>query len=588
MDRIDKFYTDDEYSQFADNPTILGFDPWIWASEPPEEYATEKSNASYQSQHGCLLQRMVQQRKAELMEALFPLRTSHHLQCLSWLELEYSYGLYLKEIIDRVGYASCDNMSGYVDSDITLMILEIGRFFTEIDYSNRPKGFSKGDIQGSVGPFSNGPWLEDTRKQYTLNNLHQRCFTKGLLVDWQKCKISRLRFTNMVGISMTDREAELAYILEIIISIKNVRVSKTHLLADIGDEVCNEFILDFFDKVLQRGIDESLEQANGQVFAAKYFDFANLKSLGGLSLVWTDNIDDHLRLSPSTRTLKLFWDISILDQSLLFWSHARCLKKFRSVQIVRSILFLLPTALTAASLIRSSSDASKIKPLYELRTTYRLIFHNANARHFLSRETCAVNANKGLGIMIHDLRVNINSSRARKILKHLLQSPVPSKIKRKHTGNLTPQSTRHIWWAISLALRYLKRFFQPKPAPSTLSTFLTSGPPYPLDLCWHLENILLPYPQFFGESDSMRSFSSFPRFEPRLRELKFYLDNQKPSGWYQMWKDKRDKVQYVTFWAVLVFGTVGIVLALASLAVGIAQAAAAFQAVGYTQEPKIS
>lgn len=44
-----------------------------------------------------------------------------------------------------------------------------------------------------------------------------------------------------------------------------------------------------------------------------------------------------------------------------------------------------------------------------------------------------------------------------------------------------------------------------------------------------------------------------------------------------MWKDKRDRPQHVTFWAVLVFGTISITLALISVAVSSAQTVAAFQ-----------
>ena len=77
----------------------------------------------------------------------------------------------------------------------------------------------------------------------------------------------------------------------------------------------------------------------------------------------------------------------------------------------------------------------------------------------------------------------------------------------------------------------------------------------------------------------MCSFSEFPRFGSRLREHKFYMDNRKPSSWYQMWKDKRDRVQYVTFWAVLVFGTINIALALMSVAVSSAQTVAAFRSI---------
>ena len=46
-----------------------------------------------------------------------------------------------------------------------------------------------------------------------------------------------------------------------------------------------------------------------------------------------------------------------------------------------------------------------------------------------------------------------------------------------------------------------------------------------------------------------------------------------------MWKDKRDRVQHVTFWAVLVFGTISIVLALISIAVSSAQTVAAFRSI---------
>ena len=178
--------------------------------------------------------------------------------------------------------------------------------------------------------------------------------------------------------------------------------------------------------------------------------------------------------------------------------------------------------------------------------------------------------------MIHDLRIDISSRRARRILKYFLKASVPRKI--AHHDEQTSKNPRHLWWPIQRALDYIQKFLQRKQSPPTIATFLASGPPYPLDMCWHLENLLLPHPQFFGESYNMRSFSSFPCFGPRLRELKFYMDNQKPSGWYQMWRDKRDRVQYVTFWAVLVFGTISVVLALGSLLVGSAQTAAAFEA----------
>ncbi len=238
----------------------------------------------------------------------------------------------MKSIVRRVGFAKCDNPIGFVDSDIVSAIIEVGRFFTEIDYSNRPKDFEKRNIPAAVGPFANGQWPDYIRKQYTLNSLHQRCHSKGLLKDWQNNRIRRFMWDAAgahTALSIPYHEAELVYILEIVLPIKNRESSTEHLLARIGDKDCNKFILDFLDELIPLQFEEGLEQANGHGFSMEELNFGMLKSLGGLSIIWTDCIDDHLRLSPSSRTLKLFWDISLLDQSLLFWFDARCLKQSR-------------------------------------------------------------------------------------------------------------------------------------------------------------------------------------------------------------------------------------------------------------------
>ncbi len=109
------------------------------------------------------------------MEALFPLRTSHILQSMSWPELEYSYSLHLKEIVNRCGLAKRDNAIGFVDSDVISIILEVGRFFTELDYSNRPKDFQRGIHPDAVGPFVSEIWSKETREKFTLDELHRRC-----------------------------------------------------------------------------------------------------------------------------------------------------------------------------------------------------------------------------------------------------------------------------------------------------------------------------------------------------------------------------------------------------------------------------
>ena len=543
----------------------MGFDPWDWAYKTPDYSDVDAYNAYHQIDHGKLLQGTVLSRKSELMEALFPLRTSNLLQCMSWPELEYSYGLHLENIINRLGFSKCDNAIGYMDSDITLMIIEIGRFFTELDYLNRPENFDSGNIPDAAGPFMNGPWSKDTRKKFSLTELHRRCHEKGLMKDWKGNDIVRIVFESGSGAGTTKGQAGILYILEVIFAINRGRRENWPLRRTISEGEGQMFILDFLELFHAPDSRDDLEQSNDPVFGAHDLNVQTLMSLGGLRVVWTDCIDDHLRLSISARTLTVFWDVSLLDQSLLFWYNANSLKTFGGNMDIHN---------------SNATRNSQLGVLYELKMTYRLLFHNLDAKQFTTTETCAVkDANKRPGIMVHDLRVDVNSSRARRILKHLLNTPAPDKLARKIPGKARHSQSRRIWWPIDRALSRLQTLFYRNSPPSTISNHLASGPPYSLDLCWHLENILTPYPALVGESESMRSFSNFPRFSSRLRELKFYMDNQRPSGWYQIWKDKRDRVQYVTFWAVLVFGTISILLALISIAVSGAQTVAAFRSV---------
>lgn len=157
------------------------------------------------------------------MEALFPLRTSNMLQCMSWPELEYSYGLHLSNVIERLGFAKRDNAIGYTDSDITSVLIETGRFFTELDYSNRPKDFREGNNPDAAGPFLNGPWSEDTRNRFNLNELHRRCHENGLIKDWEYNNILRVVFNSNSRTGTTERQSQLTYILEAIFTINTAR-----------------------------------------------------------------------------------------------------------------------------------------------------------------------------------------------------------------------------------------------------------------------------------------------------------------------------------------------------------------------------
>lgn len=73
-------------------------------------------------------------------------------------------------------------------------------------------------------------------------------------------------------------------------------------------------------------------------------------------------------------------------------------------------------------------------------------------------------------------------------------------------------------------------------------------------------------------------YSRFPNYEQRLRELRAYMDSCNPTGLRALWRDKRNTLNYYTFWGVIVFGTLSVVLAIFSLGVSAAQTYATFKA----------
>lgn len=67
------------------------------------------------------------------------------------------------------------------------------------------------------------------------------------------------------------------------------------------------------------------------------------------------------------------------------------------------------------------------------------------------------------------------------------------------------------------------------------------------------------------------SYSQFPIYETRLRQLRSYMDSQQPKGLGALWKDRRNSNTYYTFWFVTIFGCLSVFLATCGLAVSIVQ-----------------
>ena len=99
------------------------------------------------------------------------------------------------------------------------------------------------------------------------------------------------------------------------------------------------------------------------------------------------------------------------------------------------------------------------------------------------------------------------------------------------------------------------------------------GPPYSLDMLEHISAAVgIPL-----EDDQL--FTSYNLFGDRLRQLQCLLDERKPHGLKQVWKDNRDSMAFYTFWAVIVFGAFGVILSIFGLAVSIVQTVGTFQSI---------
>lgn len=73
------------------------------------------------------------------------------------------------------------------------------------------------------------------------------------------------------------------------------------------------------------------------------------------------------------------------------------------------------------------------------------------------------------------------------------------------------------------------------------------------------------------EKSSYSSQDDFPLFGQRLTKLQDFSLRQQPSRLRDLWHDRRNPLQWYTFWAVLVVGGLSLVLAVLQLIVGILQ-----------------
>lgn len=103
-----------------------------------------------------------------------------------------------------------------------------------------------------------------------------------------------------------------------------------------------------------------------------------------------------------------------------------------------------------------------------------------------------------------------------------------------------------------------------------MSYFLQPNRPRVSDIEYHLLNAKDKLPP-------TQLFEKYGTWGDRLRQLKAYMDGQKPEGIRGLWADKRDSLQWYTFWAVIIVGSISLLLSFLSLAVSTVQTVGTFE-----------
>ena len=74
-----------------------------------------------------------------------------------------------------------------------------------------------------------------------------------------------------------------------------------------------------------------------------------------------------------------------------------------------------------------------------------------------------------------------------------------------------------------------------------------------------------------NDKDTYELHKDFPALRSRIVKLHQALSASKPSTWKELWRDRRDSANWLTFWAVIIFGAVAILLAFAQVVLQIIQ-----------------
>jgi hypothetical protein len=164
---------------------------------------------------------------------------------------------------------------------------------------------------------------------------------------------------------------------------------------------------------------------------------------------------------------------------------------------------------------------------------------------------------------------NLHDAEAESSTIHACASDVPDN---HHWG--TKQDVTQLLEEILLSYRLLigqnirsRRLFQ------KLSPFQGMPANFRDDLLVQLCTSKDSVPLGLVQRDAYELARDFPHLRTRLVRLDHHLNQRKPRSWTELWLDNRDSASWLTFWAVIIIGGIGLLLALIQVILQIVQIA---------------
>lgn len=258
-----------------------------------------------------------------------------------------------------------------------------------------------------------------------------------------------------------------------------------------------------------------LEEASSPTFAAETFTVQYLQDFGGLSIEWTDCLDDHLRIFAGRNAIRIFAHPT-------FFYNGRGLQNKDYHEPI-----YIELSQTYALLFRPSSNGG----LRQLRKV-----NKSEEVTWLGRRIEVSERFRSQTKLPGTLEIDMTRPSVKRIMENFHRCSLPSTVQAAFDIAHPPTSIKGV-----------SSFDQNKITVTPMREIHSHAPYHPEDIRFMITSI------FQRDVRPNEAFLHYEYFGPRLRKLKTYLDTQQPKTMKQLWVDRRDARMWWTFWGSAFF-----------------------------------